>query len=80
MDFFRNLENDFVLQTDASLVAVGAVLNQFSSDTSLEYSVEFLSKALTTTESNYSVYELEINAVVLAVEHFKVYLLAANSC
>lgn len=70
-----NLENDFILKTDASLVAVGAVLKQAFSDTSLKHSVAFLSCALTSTRLNYTVYELKMYAVVRAVEHFRVYLL-----
>ena len=66
---------DFILETDASKIAVGAVLKQRFADTGLEHPVSFFSRALTTTERNYSSYELEMYAVVRAVECFRVYLL-----
>lgn len=66
---------DFVLETDASIIAVGFVLKQQFSDTQLEHPVWFFSRALSDTERNYSVYELEMYAVVRAAEHFQVLLL-----
>ena len=68
-------EHDFVLETDASKVAVGAVLKQFFDSVGGEFPVAFFSRALTLTERNYSAYELEMYAVVRAVERFRVYLL-----
>jgi len=67
----------FILETDASTVAVGAVLKQKFLDTNLEHPVAFFSRALSGSERNYSVYELEMYAVVRAVEHFRIYLLGA---
>lgn len=64
-----NLELDLILETDASVVAVGAVLKQYLGDMELEHLVSFFSGALTTTERNYSVYELDNIAVVQTVEH-----------
>ena len=68
-------ERDFVLETDASKVAVGAVLKQYFNSVGGEFPVAFYSRALTITERNYSAYELEMYAVVRAVERFRVYLL-----
>ena len=65
----------FILETDASTVAVGAVLKQKFLDTNLEHPVAFFSRALSGSERNYSVYELEMYAVVRAVEHLRIYLL-----
>ena len=70
-----NPQKDFILETDASRVAVGAVLKQRFEDTQLEHPVAFFSRALTGTERNYSAYELEMYAVVRAAEHFRIYLL-----
>ena len=68
-------EGEFVLETDASKVAVGAILEQNFSSAGGEFPVAFFSRALTTTERNNSAYELEMDAVVRAVERFRVYLL-----
>lgn len=70
-----NLELDFILETDASLFAVGAVLKQYFGDTELVQTVSFFNRELYTTKRNYSIYELEIVAVVKAVKHLRVYLL-----
>lgn len=67
------LELDFVLKTDASTVAVEAVLKKVLSDTNLKHPVAFYSRALTSTEQNFSVHELEMYAVVRAEEHLRVY-------
>ena len=63
----------FILETDASSVAVGAVLKQ--SDSQGEYPVALYSMALSRPERNYSAYERELLALVKAVSHFGVYLL-----
>ena len=59
----------FILQTDASSVAVGAVLLQFFEDAKRELPVAFYSRALSTSERRYSTYEKEMLAVVKATEH-----------
>lgn len=69
-----NLKNNFILETDASLVALGAVLKQSLRDKNLKHPVAFFRRVLTLTEQNYSVYELKIYAVVRVVEHLRVYL------
>ena len=65
----------FILETDASLIAVGAVLKQASTSSDEEHPVGFFSKALTAPERRYSVYERELLGVVRACEHFRVFLL-----
>ena len=54
---------------------MGAVLKQRFHDTGLEHPVGFFSRALTGSERNYSAYEVELFAVVRAVEHFRMFLL-----
>jgi hypothetical protein len=68
----------FILETDASTVAVGAVLKQKFANTGLEHPVAFFSRSLSGSERNYSVYKLEMYAVVRATEHFRIYLLGAQ--
>ena len=69
------IEHDFILETDASRIAVGAVLKQHFLDTGLEHPVRFFSRALTGSKRNYGAYKLEMYAVVRAVEHFRMLLL-----
>ena len=62
----------FILQTDASDVGVGAVLSQLDND-GKECPLAFASKSLSPRERNYSVTEKEAYAIVYAVWHFRVY-------
>ena len=64
-------ERRFILETDGSRVAVNTVLKQRFDDTGLEHPVSFLSRALTGSERNYAMYEVDLYAVVRAVEHFR---------
>lgn len=59
-----------MLKTDASTIAVRAVLTQQFIKTNLEHPVGFFSRELFGFEFNYSVYELEMYVVVRAAEHF----------
>ena len=68
-----NPHKPFVVQTDASIHAVGAVLLQ--SEGEQEYPMPFYSQALTAAQCNYSPYELELLAVEKAWDDFRVYLL-----
>ena len=68
-------ERHFIFETDGSRVAVGAVLKQRFDDTGLEHPVGFFSMALTSSERNYAAYEVELYAVIRAVEHFRMLLL-----
>ena len=61
------------IQTDASIVGIGAILSQFD-DQNNEYVVEFFSRKLNDCESRYPVHELECLAVKNAIEHFRNYL------
>ena len=67
----------FTLFTDASGVAVGAVLSQHSDD-GQEHPVAFASRLLSKYEVHYGITELECLAVVWAVKTFRVYLLGAK--
>ena len=63
----------FVLETDASIKGLGAVLLQRQSNSQL-YPVAYASRALSPPEKNYGVTELETPAVVWAMQHFNAYL------
>ena len=70
-----NPEQPFILETDASNVALGAVLRQ--GDPGESFPVAFFSIGLTKPERNYSTYERELLAVVKSCEFFRVFLLGA---
>ena len=72
-----DVAREFILETDASEIAAGAVLKQTIEDEQgnpCEYPVGFYSKALTATERRYSTYEREMLAVVKATRHYRVFL------
>jgi hypothetical protein len=62
-----------VLTTDASLLAVGAVLSQTREEVNRLDALA--SRRLTPVESRYSTIERELLGVVWGVEHFRPYLL-----
>ena len=68
-----DLSKPFLLETDASAVAMGAVLKQ--RDETSEWPVMFFSHSLSKAERNYSTYERELLAFVRSVQHFAIYLL-----
>lgn len=69
------LDEQFVLQTDGSKVAIGAVLLQAKPD-GTERPLGYYSYKLSKAEGNYAAYKLECLAVYRSVKHFRVYLLA----
>lgn len=60
------------LTTDASSIAVGAVLEQLTEGK--PYPLAFFSKKLTKAETRYSTFDRELLAVYLAVRHFRHFL------
>ena len=68
-------ERDFILKTDRSLIALGAVLKSKFDDTGLEHPIGFFSRSLTCLERNYVAYGLQMYAMVRAVEHFRMFIL-----
>ena len=69
-----DLAKQFVVHTDASKYAVGAVLLQRSDD-NIERPIFFSRRSLS-PELNYSTFERECLSIVAAVTHFRIYLLA----
>ena len=70
-----NHESLFTLYTDASTIAVGAVLFQRDA-AGVERAISVFSKKLSSAQRNYSTFDREWLAVVCALEHFRVYFLA----
>ena len=67
-----DLEQPFVLYTDASKITVGAALLQRDSN-GVEDAVSFYSKKLSSAQRNYSTFKREYIAVMCALEYFRVY-------
>ena len=65
----------FILETDGSRVAVGAMLKQKFDDTGQKHPVGFFSRALSGSERNYAAYKVELYVVVRAIDHFRMFLL-----
>ena len=70
---YPDFEKDFVLETDASVKGLGAVLSQKQEDGRF-HPLAYASRALSSQEKNYGITDLETLAVVWAISHFHAYL------
>ena len=70
---YPDFSRPFILQTDASKVAIGAVLAQ-KLDDGLEHPVAYISRSLTKSECNYDTREQEALAIVWACRKLRCYL------
>ena len=70
---FPCLQQPFILYTDASQFAMGAVLAQVQDD--LEKAICYASKALSKSQTKYSATRRELLAIVTFTRHFRHYLL-----
>lgn len=69
---YPNYSQEFLLDTDASQVAISGVLYQSSGP------LAFYSRALNKAELNYSTTDREFLALVESIEHFRAYLLGRH--
>lgn len=69
---FPDFTKSFILTTDASNFAIGAVLSQGTLNH--DKPVSFASRTLSDTEINYSTVEKEMLAIIWATKHFRPYL------
>lgn len=69
---YSYFSKDFEIYTDASGVALGAVLVQRKEETL--HPICFASRQLNCTEKNYSTSEIEMLAIVWAAKHFNAYI------
>lgn len=69
---YPDFTKEFLVTTDASNFAIGAILSQGSIGKDLP--ICFASRTLNHAESNYSTIERELLAIVWAVNHFRPYL------
>ena len=73
-----NFDHPFKLAVDASDVAVGAVLLQADSD-GIDHPVCYFSRKLDKSQRNYSTIEKACLALILALQHFEIYVTSTNS-
>ena len=72
-----DFDKPFKLAVDASDVGAGAVLFQADSN-DIDHPVSFFSKKFNRHQRNYSTVEKECLALVLALQHFEVYVSSAS--
>ena len=70
---YPDFDKNFVLETDASILGLGAILSQVQEDGKL-HPIAYASRSLSKSEKNYSVTDLETLAVVWGITHFRYYL------
>ena len=70
---YPDFKKPFILETDASIKGLGAILSQIQDDSKL-HPLAYASRSLSQREKNYAITELETLAVVWAVTHFHYYL------
>ena len=72
-----NFNKPFILAVDASDRGLGAMLEQTDED-GIKHPVAYFSKKLNKCQENYSTIEKEALALILALQHFEVYLSNGN--
>ncbi len=72
-----DLAKPFIVETDASDFALGAILSQFGID-GLLHPITFYSRKLTSAEINYQVYNKELMAIITTFEQWRPYLAGAQ--
>ena len=70
---YPNFDEDFVLETDACIRGLSAVLLQYQRNRHL-CPVAYASHSLSHAERNYSITDMETLAVVWGIQHFRAYL------
>jgi len=71
---YPHRERRYILHTDASDNAIGAVLNQYNESSKCEQPIAYFSRKLKDTEIKYSISEREALAIYESVKNFQPYL------
>ncbi|GBP61034.1 Retrovirus-related Pol polyprotein from transposon 297 [Eumeta japonica] len=69
---YPNFSKEFILTTDASIHAIGAILSQ--GEIGKDLPIAYASRTLNKAEFNYSTIERELLAIIWSVKHFRPYL------
>ena len=75
---FPDPEKEFILETDASDYAVGCVQSQIYDKDKLLHPIAFHSRALNKNEINYTIYDKELLAIIVAFETWRHHLEGAK--
>ena len=70
---YPNFSKQFIIQTDAFLFVIGAVLSQLNPN-GIEHPIAYCSHTLNNYKKNYIVTEKECLAVIYACKQFQVYI------
>ena len=70
---YPDFKEAFILETDASIQGLGAVLSQVQKD-GRPHPIAYASRSLSLSEKNYGITDLETLAVVWSISHFQSYL------
>ncbi len=68
---YPNRDLPFMVETDSSNFAIGAILSQKSPKDNKVHPIAFFSRALTSAEKNYPIYDKELLAIVESLEHWR---------
>ena len=68
---YPNRELPFIVETDSSNFAIGAILSQKLPKDNKVHPVAFFSRSLNSSERNYPIYDKELLAIVDALEHWR---------
>ena len=68
---YPNRELPFMVETDSSNFAIGAILSQTLYSDNKVHAVAFFSRSLNSAERNYPIYDKELLAIVDALEHWR---------
>ena len=68
---YPNRELPFMVETDSSNFAIGAILSQTTPKDNKIHPVAFFSRSLNSAERNYPIYDKELLAIVDALEHWR---------
>jgi len=68
---YPNRDLPFLVETDSSNFAIGAILSQASQKDNEIHPIAFFSRSLTATEKNYPIYDKELLSIVEALEQWR---------
>ena len=68
---YPNRDLPFLVETDSSNFAIGAILSQVLPKDNKIHPIAFFSRSLTAPEKNYPIYDKELLAIVEALEHWR---------
>jgi len=69
----------FIVETDSSNYAIGAILSQVSPTDNMIHPVAFFSRSLSGAEKNYPIYDKELLAIVAALENWRHFLKGSST-